>query len=118
MGRFVKEHYDTSMSLVALLELALWFRVFFSALTFSRGSWVLFAVYTVFFRSRYSQSSFVKATFHSVSARVDNLVASQSTPPAARQAWQTVKALVRQATEATDLRKYTSGPPPAAKKAQ
>ena len=116
IGRFVKQYYDASMSLVAALELALWFRVLVSAFTFSRGSWVLLLVYTVFFRSRYSQSTFVQGTFHNASARVDGLLANQSTPPAARQAWETVKGLVSQATDATALRKSTGQQP--VKKAQ
>lgn len=116
IGRFVKQYYDASMSLVAGLEIALWFRVALSALTFSKGSWVLLIIYTVFFRSRYSQSSFVQGAFHQGSAYVDSLVANQSTPPAARQGWETVKGLVWQATEATDLRKYTGAQ--AAKKPQ
>src|SRR6186713_1617475 len=94
IGKFVKTYYDASMTLVAGLEIALWFRVFFSAITFTKGSWVLLLIYTVFFRSRYSQSSFVQGAFHGAAARVDALVANQSTPPAARQAWTTVKGLV------------------------
>lgn len=109
IGRFVKEYYDTSMSLVAGLEIALWFRLLITAFTFSKGGWVLLIVYTVFFRSRYSQSSFVQGAFHNAAARVDALVADQSTPPVARNVWETIKGLVRQATEATDLRKYTGG---------
>ena len=112
IGRFVKQYYDASMTLVAGLEIALWFRVFFSAITFTKGSWVLLLIYTVFFRSRYSQSTFVQGAFHGGAARVDALVANQSTPPQLRQAWQTIKGLVRQATDATDLRKYTGAQQP------
>jgi hypothetical protein len=107
IGKFVKQYYDASMSLVAALEIALWFRVFMSALTFTKGSWVLLIIYTVFFRSRYSQSSFVQGAFHNFAARIDALVANQQTPPQIRQVWNTIKGLVWQATEATDLRKYT-----------
>src|SRR5205823_1104424 len=59
IGKFVKEYYDGSMSLVAMLEIALWFRVVGSALLFQKGSWILLVVYTVFFRARVAQSSFV-----------------------------------------------------------
>ena len=111
IGKFVKRYYDASMTLVAYLEIALWFRVFFSAVTFTKGSWVLLIIYTIFFRSRYSQSSFVQGAFHGGAARVDALVANQSTPPVVRQVWETLKGLVRQATEATDLRKYTGATP-------
>ena len=107
IGKFVKQYYDASMTLVSGLEIALWFRVFFSATTFSKGSWVLLLVYTVFLRSRYSQSTFVQGAFHGAAARIDALVANQSTPGQVRQLWQTIKGLVWQATNATDLRKYT-----------
>src|SRR5438045_2718227 len=49
IGRFVKEYYDGSMTLVAILEILLWFRVFGSALLFQKGSWILLLIYTVFF---------------------------------------------------------------------
>lgn len=119
IGRFVKEYYDGSMTLVALLEIALWFRVLGSALLFQKGSWILLVVYTVFFRARVAQSSFVQEAIHQVTARIDAQLANQSTPPAARQGWTTFKGIVRQAADATDIRKYVGGQPGAApKKAQ
>ena len=51
-------------------------------------------------------------------ARVDALVAGQSTPPAVRQGWHTVKGLARQATDATDINRYIGGQQPGMKKAQ
>lgn len=119
IGKFVKEYYDASMTLVALLEIALWFRVLGSALIFQKGSWILIAIYTVFFRARYAQSSFVQDAINQVTARIDAQLANQSTPPAARQGWATVKNIVRQAADATDIRKYVGAQPGAApKKAQ
>ena len=118
IGKFVKEYYDTSMMLVAVLEIVLWFRVFLSAITFTRGSWILFIVYTAFFRARYAQSPFVQNAFHQYAARGDALVSNQNTPPAARQAWETVKGLVRKAAELTDASKYMGGSRPPVKKAQ
>ena len=84
IGHFVKGNYDTSMTLVASLELCLWFRVLFSAIMFTKGSWILLVVYTVFVRARYSQSSFVQNAILQGSARIDALLAGQGTPPAAR----------------------------------
>ncbi|KAL8743254.1 MAG: hypothetical protein Q9190_004374 [Brigantiaea leucoxantha] len=109
IGKFVKEYYDASMTLVASLEIFLWFRVLFSAIIFTKGSWILLAIYTVFIRARYSQSSFVQGAVSQGVARVDALVANQSTPPAARQAWETVKRLGRQATDSTDPSRYAGG---------
>ena len=43
--------------------------------------------------------------------RVDALVAQQSTPPAARNAWETVKGLVARAAEATDINRYVRDQP-------
>jgi len=106
------------MTLVALLEITLWFRVVGSAILFQKGSWILLAVYTVFFRARYAQSSFVQDAINQVTARIDAQLANQSTPPAARQGWGTFKNIVRQAADATDIRKYVGGQPGAPKKAQ
>ncbi|KAF2472821.1 uncharacterized protein BDR25DRAFT_258288 [Lindgomyces ingoldianus] len=109
IGKFVKEYYDGSMTLVAILEIALWFRVFGSALLFQKGSWILLCVYTVFFRARYAQSSFVQGAITQLVGRVDAQLANQSTPPALRQGWVTFKNVVRQAADATDIRKYVGG---------
>ncbi|KAI9669459.1 MAG: hypothetical protein M1817_004684 [Caeruleum heppii] len=119
IGRFVKEYYDTSMGAVALLEVLLWFRLLASAFTFAKSSWILLVVYTVFLRARYAQSSFVQNSVRQLTQRIDALVANQGTPPAARQAWGSVKNLVGQAADATDISRYM-GPAPgqAPKKAQ
>ncbi|KAF2004732.1 hypothetical protein P154DRAFT_519196 [Amniculicola lignicola CBS 123094] len=109
LHKFVKEYYDGSMTLVAILEIALWFRVLGSALLFQKGSWILFVVYTVFFRARYAQSTFVQGAITQLVARADAQLANQSTPPAARQAWETFKGVVQTAAEATDIRKYVGG---------
>ena len=118
IGRFVKEYYDASMTLVAALEILLWFRLLAPAIAFSKGSWILLLIYTVFFRARYSQSSFVQGAFSHGRARIDALVANQGTPPAVRQAWNTIKNLTRQATDATDIGRYVGASQQVPKKAQ
>lgn len=118
IGKFVKEYYDASMTLVAGLELVLWFRLFGSALTFSKGSWVLFIIYTAFLRARFSQSTFVQNAVNQHTARIDTYASHQNTPPAARQAWESFKGVTRQAVDATDIKKYVGGQQAAAKKPQ
>jgi len=110
IGKFVKEYYDASMGLVAILEILLWGRLLLSAITFSKGSWILIAIYTAFLRARFAQSSFVQAQFRQLEARVDALVGGQSTPPVARQVWDTVKGGARTFHDATDVGKYVNGP--------
>ncbi|KAK4663590.1 Transmembrane nucleoporin [Podospora pseudopauciseta] len=109
IGSFVKKYYDSSMSVVASLEIGLWARILLSALFFQRRSWILIAVYTAFLRARYAQSSHVKNSFAQLEARVDNLIGAQGTPPVARQAWDTVKGVARQFHGATDVNKYVNG---------
>ncbi|KAF1954456.1 hypothetical protein CC80DRAFT_126476 [Byssothecium circinans] len=116
IGKFVKDYYDGSMTLVALLEILLWFRVLGSALLFQRGSWILLGVYTVFFRARFAQSTFVQGAITQLTARIDAQLANQSTPPAARQGWATFKNVIRQAADATDIRRYVGGQPAPQKK--
>lgn len=116
IGKFVKEYYDASMGLVAVLEILLWGRLFLSAITFRKGSWILIALYTAFLRARFAQSSFVQGQFRQLEARIDSLVGAQTTPPAARQVWDTLKNSLRTFHDATDLGKYVHGAP-AAKKA-
>lgn len=118
IGRFVKEYYDASMMLVATLELALWFRILFSAIIFTKGSWILIVVYSVFIRARYSQSSFVQGAIGQFSSRVDAAVANQSTPPTVRQGWETIKGVARRLTDQTDVNRYAAAQQPGMKKAQ
>jgi len=63
----------------------------------------------VFARARYSQSSFVQGAIGQIVARVDALVANQSTPPAVRNAWESAKGMGRQAADATDVNRYVGG---------
>ncbi|MCJ1313920.1 hypothetical protein MMC25_007600 [Agyrium rufum] len=116
IGRFVKKYYDTSMLLVASLEIGLWFRVLLSGLSFARGSWILLIAYSAFVRARYSQSSFVQGVVRKVGDSGDAVVANQSVPPVARQAWFTVKGLTKQLGDVTDLSRYMGKQP--IKKAQ
>lgn len=118
IGRFVKEYYDSSMSLVAVLEIVLWFRLLGSAFLFTKGSWILLAIYTIFFRARYSQSSFVQGAISQLTARLDAQLANQSTPPALRHGWESVKDLVRRAADATDINRMASQQSQGPKKAQ
>jgi len=112
IGKFVKEYYDSSMFLVAMLEIFLWFRLLMSAFTFTKGSWILLGIYTVFLRARFSQSQFIQGAFGQLSARIDQQVQNPSVPPAVRQGWETVKGLMRQGVDATDARKYMGGQAP------
>jgi len=109
IGNFVKNYYDQSMTLVAALEIALWFRIMGSAIIFQKGSWILFAIYTAFFRARYAQSSFVQNAVTTAVARIDASVKNASTPPAVAQVWETIKGFGTQAHDATDLKKYVGG---------
>jgi hypothetical protein len=98
------------MTLVAGLEILLWFRLLLSAFTFSKGSWVLLGVYTIFLRARFAQSQFVQSAFSHGAATVDAQIQNQSVPPAARQGWESVKAFSRKAIEATDMKRYFGAP--------
>jgi hypothetical protein len=112
IGKFVKEYYDASMTLVAGLEIGLWFRLLLSAFTFSKGSWILLGVYTVFLRARFHQSNFVQGAFSHGSAMVDSQVQNQSVPPTVRQGWETAKGAGRKLVDVTDVSKYIGGAAP------
>jgi transmembrane protein 33 len=120
IGKFIKEYYDSSMTLVAFLEIALWLRVAFSALLFARGSWILLVAYTVFLRARYAQSSFVQSAFANLGARADAILANQSTDPRVRSAWEHVKGALRTVVDSTDVQRVAAARAQAeqAKKAQ
>lgn len=109
IGKFVKQYYDASMGLVAALEILLWGRLFLSALTFSKGSWILIAIYSIFLRARYQQSQFVQGAFSKIAARIDQQVQNPNAPPVLKQGWGSVKHFSARFIDATDVRKYTGG---------
>jgi len=106
IGRFVKQYYDASMTLVAILEILLFFRLLFSAMLFQKGSWVLIVIYTAFIRVRHSQSPFVRNAVTQMTARIDAALANQNTPPAVRNIWEQVKGSIRAAGDATDINRF------------
>jgi len=106
IGRFVKQYYDTSMTLVAVLEILLFFRLLFSAMLFQKGSWVLLVIYTAFIRVRHSQSPFVQGAVTQLTARIDAALANQNTPPAVRNIWEQAKGSIRAAADATDINRF------------
>ncbi|KAI9783793.1 MAG: hypothetical protein M1839_003129 [Geoglossum umbratile] len=118
IGAFVKNNYDFSMYMVATLEVGLWIRLFLSVLIFQRNAWVLILIYTAFLRARYAQSSFVQKTVTHLRARVDNLLAGQSIPPAARQVWEAMKQGIARFGDLTDFSGPAGSAGPGPKKAQ
>lgn len=119
IGSFVKNYYDMSMSLVAGLEIALWFRLLGSAVLFQKGSWIMIIIYTLFVRARISQSTFVQGMIHHMSARGDQVAQRQDVPPAVRSGWEQFKGVAKTVHDQTDINRYVQGQQQAApKKAQ
>lgn len=109
IGAFVKEYYDSSMTIVSTLEVALWFRVLVSAILFQRRSWILITLYTAFIRARFAQSNHIQNSFAQFNSRVESFISAQGTPPAARQTWDGIKSAAAQFHDLTDLSKYVGG---------
>jgi len=112
LGAFVKQHHETSMYAVSAMEMLIWLRIFFAAIFFQRRSWFILALYSAFLRTRYAQSVHVQNTFSQLEARIDSLVGSQGTPPAARQVWDGLKRGIRQFHDATDVTRHMAGSAP------
>ncbi|KAH9908555.1 hypothetical protein F4778DRAFT_717606 [Xylariomycetidae sp. FL2044] len=108
IGAFVKQYYDSSMSIVSLLEVLLWGRLLLAAIFFQPRSWILI-LYTAFLRARYAQSNHVQNSVSQLEARLDAQLGAQSVPPAARSAWEAVKNGIRQFHAITDISKYLGG---------
>jgi len=109
IGVFVKTYYDTSMSVVASLEVAVWFRLALSFIFFQRRSWIMITLYTIFLRARYAQSPHIRAAFAQFEARADAFLGAQNIPPAARNYWEMAKSGAGWFHDATDLNKYMGG---------
>lgn len=108
LGKFVKNNYDTSMHLVANLEILLWVRIFLYCLVF-KNSWTLLAIYTLFLRARFSQSVFVRDAFKGLELRGDAIIVNARVPEGLRSAWTVGKTIVKRSGEATDIGKMLGG---------
>jgi len=116
INRFVKKNYDTSMHLVANLELLLWARIFLGALIL-QNSWILLALYTVFLRARCAQSVFVRDALSGMERRGDALALDARLPEGLKNAWGIAKTVVRQFGGLSDVAKVLgTGPKPAVHK--
>lgn len=84
---FIKTYYDVFMSVVANLEIFIWFRLLFSTITFQRQPWIMIVLYTVFLRARYDQNIHFWIAFAQLKTRADSLLDAQNIPLIVRQAW-------------------------------
>lgn len=110
ISKFVKKNYDTSMYLVANLELLLWVRVFLYCLVF-QNSWVLLAIYTLFLRARYAQSLFVRDALKGLELKGDALAVDARIPDPVKTGWTVGKGFVKRFAELTDVGKMLPGRP-------
>lgn len=119
ISKFVKSHYDTSMAIVANLEIALFFRLLFGGLVFM-NSFILVIIYAAFLRIRFGQSPFVRQALATTESKIDGLVADQRVPPAARGVWANVKDGIRKIGEVTqfDLGQLAGSPAAGQRKTQ
>lgn len=111
IAAFVKKNYDSSMHLVASLELFLWARVFLYCLVF-KNSWILLAIYTIFLRARYAQSLFVRDALKNVELRGDALAVDARVPEGVKTAWGIAKTVVQRFGGVTDVSKFFGGAAP------
>jgi hypothetical protein len=115
ISKFVKKNYDSSMHLVANLELFLWARVFLYCLVF-QNSWILLAIYTVFLRARYAQSVFVRDALKGIELRGDALSVDARVPEGAKTGWSIAKTVVKRFGELSDVGKMAGVSPAPVKK--
>ncbi|KAH0534060.1 hypothetical protein FGG08_007339 [Glutinoglossum americanum] len=108
IGKAVRNSYDTSMTVVSLVELGAWFHILISVLFSQKDSWILLCLYSVFLRARFEQGTFVAAAIRVLTRKLDSLFGSASMPAGVNGAWNSVKDIMRQAVEITDLNGYTT----------
>ncbi|CCX07598.1 hypothetical protein FPQ18DRAFT_283334 [Pyronema domesticum] len=102
ISRFVKKNYDTSMHLVANLEILLWARVFLYALFF-QNSWILLAIYTLFLRARYAQSAFIRDAMRGIEMRGDAVIGEPTIPEGVKNAWNVAKTAIKRFGEVSNI---------------
>jgi len=91
---WVKSNYDPAMKLVAFIELLIFVRVAFGALTF-RNSLLAPLVYGHFLRQRYYQSVFTRNAVSITDVWINNLVMRAGNPPTVVRALEMIRGHVR-----------------------
>jgi transmembrane protein 33 len=99
--------YDGAMATVSIVELWLWFRILISVLFSQKDSWVLLCAYSAFLRARFEQSTFTVWAITTSTKCLDALFEKESTLPVVKRAWNSIKDILRQVAEITDLDSYT-----------
>jgi hypothetical protein len=87
-------NYDTAMRLVAYIELVIFVRVLFGALTF-RNALVSPLIYAHFLRQRYYQSVFTREAVGTVTDRIDGFIKREGTPPVVVMVWDRLQMFVQ-----------------------
>lgn len=131
LGNWIKNYYDPSMNLVALVEVCLWFNIVFGVVLLplwsrggfgigndkARGSeggrggrWMLLCMHTIFLRLRYGKNEFVQDVISRGTRALDVLFAKDTAPEMISDGWCAVKDVVSQVYEGTAIDWYEAMP--------
>jgi len=90
---WTKANFEPAMRIVAYVELGVFLRVFFGAITL-QTSIIAPIIYAHFLRQRYFQSSFTREAIFASDARINKLMQREGIPPVAAQVWGKVRSLL------------------------
>ena len=88
---FTVKYNERCMYWVGTIEIFILTLLFFKALLFYRGSWIMLFTYTIFLKIRYENSKYTKAAFAQWRVRLDGVISHPSVPPMVKNAYSVVK---------------------------
>ena len=106
VGIITRNSYNSGMMAASFIELGLWVRILISVLLFQKDSWVLLCAYSAFLRARFGKSEFLRNAAGRLRVCMDDLFEKESRLPVVKRAWNSVKDVVRQVVETTDVDSY------------
>lgn len=109
---FTVKYNERCMYWVGTIEIFTLTLLFFKALLFYRGSWIMLFTYTIFLKIRYENSKYTKAAFAQWRVRLDGVISHPSVPPMVKNAYSVVKSRLM------ELSKYQLSKPRARAQAQ
>lgn len=91
IGHFTQNYNERCMYWVATVELVTFVIIILRAILFYPRSWILLVFYTLFIKIKYENSKYSKTAFAQWRVRLDGLISHPSVPPAAKQAYNSLK---------------------------
>lgn len=94
IANFITSNNESSLIYSANLELIVFAFILFKAVIFSKYSWYLVILYSVFVKLRFDKSPYTRSAVKAHEVRIDGLISDPRMPPSIKQGWANFKNMI------------------------